>query len=160
MYTDLDVMFIKHPSLIVGDDTNERLMVHFEMDINKHGYTDAMTEEERELALKASAQGISAGKFIIRGKQIRDLLFKLLNEMIALKPNTNYFTIEQPFFNRVVFLVYKNIIPVQPIINETISPNFFYYSDKSVLVDLFGDPGNGKTHLNKVIEFIAYNNMK
>ena len=159
MYADLDVMLLKHPSLIVEEDNNDRLLVQFEMDINKHGYLDAMTEEERAAALKTSALGISAGKFIIRGKKIRDVIFKIINDMINIAQNSNYYTIEQPIFNKVVFLVY-DIIPVQRIPNEKISANFFDYTDKCVLMDLFGDPGNGQTHLNKVIEFIAYTNMK
>jgi len=159
MYADLDIMFLKHPSLIVDGDDNDRLMVQFEMDINSHGYMEAMTEEERVAALKTSALGISAGKFIIRGKKIRDVIFKIINDMIGVAPDIKYYTIEQPIFNKVVFLVY-DIIPVKRIPNEIISANFFEYTEKSVLMDLFGDPGNGQTHLNKVIEFIAYTNMK
>ena len=159
MYADLDVMFLMHPSIIVGEDNNDRLMVQFEMDITTHGYMEAMTDEEKANALKTSALGISAGKFIIRGKKIRDVLFKIINDMISVAPNINYYTIEQPIFNKVVFLVY-DIIPVQRIPTEKISANFFDYTEKCVLMDLFGDPGNGQTHLNKVIEFIAYTNMK
>jgi len=110
VYTDLDVLLVK-PLLSIELKNDENLYVHAEGRVFDTGYTDAMKYSEKKQLSEASA-GLSAGKFIIRGKRVRDLLFSTIKEYIK-EEKREFKTIEQPFFNRAVYNL-KTQIPINP----------------------------------------------
>ena len=156
VYTDLDVLLLK-PLSNLNLSLEEALHVHAEGRVFESGYTDAMSEQEK-LHLDEAAAGLSAGKFIIRGKRIRDLLFAKVLEYLK-EEKKEFSTIEQPFFNRAIYNL-KNQISINPysIREPVISINCNDLTNDTVFVDFKGDPGNGKFHLDKIIDFVAYSN--
>jgi hypothetical protein len=158
MYCDLDVFVYRNLSLLNLGKTDS-LYLHAEGKISETEYNEAFNKEEKEV-LQENAPGFSAGKFIIRGQNIRDILFKKINSLIgAFK--TTYFTVEQPHFNKAIYALI-NEIPINPFFITTplISNNFKEFSESdTILIDFQGLPGDGAFHLDKILDFMAYTNV-
>jgi len=158
MYCDLDVFVYKNLSLL-NLGKADSLYLHAEGKISETEYNEALSREEKE-RIHMNSPGFSAGKFIIRGKKIRDILFKKINSIIGAS-KTTYFTVEQPQFNKAIYELTSQI-PINPflITQPLISNNFKEFSEsETVLIDFQGLPGDGAFHLDKILDFMAYTNV-
>ena len=161
MYLDIDIFVLKPlMGLLNGCDLKSDICVHEERDIIDKDYSSALNERELQTILDSGIKmGLSAGKFIIRNKEKRDLLFLKINEFICENPGTEYCTVEQPIFNRVLLLG-TNDFKISTIHTEYITGNLEKYSGQTILVDFCGECGYGWVHLNKMINFIVLNNIQ
>ena len=155
MYLDIDIFVLK-PLIGLMDDLSKGVYIHRECmnekDIEQHGYLDALNEEEKQLIKTYGIEfGASAGKFIIKSKESRDVLFQEIHTFIENNPNTTYYSVEQPIFNRVI-LCLGSELNIGFLNNTYISTNFHNMSNDTILIDLNGEPGNGRNHLYKMIE--------
>lgn len=155
MYLDVDIILLK-PLIGLIDDPSKDMYIDNEHTDEKylytHGYLDAFNEEEKHMIKSSGIKlGISAGKFIIKDKVVRDALFKEIHTFMEKNPNTNYYSVEQPIFNRAI-LCLTSKVDLGIINNKFISTNFHNMSDDIILIDLCGEPGNGRAHLCKMID--------
>jgi hypothetical protein len=167
MYLDVDIFVLKPLiGLLNGCDLKSDIYVHEEGDIVCDYYSSALNERELQTILDSGIKmGLSAGKFIIRNKEKRDLLFSKIHEFISENPDTEYCTVEQPIFNRGL-LVGDSDFKKSTIHTEFISINLQKYggqtvlaSGQTILVDFCGESGDGFLHLNKMINFIVLENI-
>ena len=148
MYLDIDILVLK-PLIGLIEDTGKDIYVDAENPIEEHGYLDAFNEEEKNSIINIGIKfGLSDGKFIIGNKEKRSILFQEIHRFIAENPGTTYYSVEQPIFNRVLLCMDLDMSPLN---NKYISPNFHNMSDDMILLDLCGEPGNGRMHLYKMI---------
>ena len=157
MYCDIDV-FINKPlaSLSIETSKSDGIYLHAEGHINT--YAEAFTESMKTNFIKPGYPGFSAGKFVIRGKSVRDLLFQKIHEF---NNSEHFYTIEQPFFNKAIYSLLDKInIYTNYITPPKISNNCRNFDEQTtVLVDFQGQPGDGAFHLDKIIDFFAYANV-
>jgi len=158
MYLDIDVLVLKPLSGLLKDSKD--LYLHAEGAIEEHGYLDAVNEEEKQNILESGLKcGYSAGKFIIGNKEKGRALFKEIRAFIIDNPETNYYSVEQPIFNRTVIFM-GSYLDIGIIDKSLISTNFHNYSDDTtILIDSCGEPGNGRRHLFKMINVVTYENI-
>jgi len=157
MYCDIDV-FINKPleCLSIETSKSEGLYLHAEGPIDN--YAEAFNESMKSKFIKPGQPGFSAGKFVIRGKTVRDLLFQKIHEF---NTGIHFYTVEQPFFNKAVYCLLDKInIYTDYIVPPKISNNCRNFDEETtVLVDFQGQPGDGAFHLDKIIDFFAYANV-
>jgi len=155
IYTDLDVFIIKSLKGF-NFSNNEAIYVHAERSVLEEGYSDAMSADEKAKLTPFSA-GLSAGKFVIKGKRLRDQFFKRIKEHIKL--DSTFYTVDQPYFNKAIY-EFKNKEMINPhkIIQPFISINCRNLSKEAILLDFMGKPGDGNFHLDKILDYIAYSN--
>ena len=155
IYTDLDVLIV-NPLKSLNLPKEDKIYVHAEGLIIDNGYNEAMTAEEKSKLTPFSA-GISAGKFIIRGKNIRDQLFKRMKENIKL--DSSFYTLDQPYFNKTMYeFLNKQIINPNIIKHPIISINCKDLKKETVFIDFMGKPGDEDFHLDKILDYVAYIN--
>ena len=150
MYLDLDILVLKPLMGLIGD-TGKDIYIDAEGSVEEHGYLDAFNEKEKgDLIQNGVKYGISAGKFIIRNKEKGKVLFSEIHKFIANNPGTTYYSVEQPIFNRVLLCMgsYVDAAIIDP---KYISANFHNMSDDTILLDFYGNPGDGRNHLYKMI---------
>lgn len=155
MYLDIDILVLK-PLVGLMDDLSKGVYIHRECmnekDIEQHGHLDALNEEEKQVVKGFGINlGASAGKFIIKSKESRDALFQEIHTFIENNPNTTYYSVEQPIFNRAILCLGPEL-NIGFLNNKYISTNFYNMSNDTILIDLCGEPGNGRNHLYKMIE--------
>lgn len=155
MYCDVDLFIYKELSFLDIPKTAS-LFLHAEGPITE--YAEAFTETMKSRFIKPGAKGFSAGKFVICGKTIRDLLFQKIHEM---NNRQHFYTIEQPFFNKAIYSLIDTInINANFITPPKISNNCRDFDEQTtVLVDFQGQPGDGAFHLDKIIDFFAFANV-
>lgn len=154
MYLDIDVLVLKPLSGLVNGSKD--LYLHAEGNIEEHGYLDAMNEEEKQSILECGLKfGFSAGKFIVGNKEKGRAFFKEIRGFIIDNPDTKYYSVEQPVFNRTVMCM-ETYLDIGIIDNDLISTNFHNYSDDTtILIDSCGEPGNGRRHLFKMVNVVT-----
>ena len=155
IYTDLDVL-ITRPLQDFNLKEEDAIYVHAEGRIVEDDYSAAMSAEEKESLTPFSA-GLSAGKFIIRGKHIRDHLFSKMKEYI--KFDSTFYTLDQPYFNKALYeFKNKEIINPHIIKHPLLSINCSDLKKETILIDFMGKPGDEELHLDKVLDYVAYSN--
>jgi hypothetical protein len=165
LYLDLDVLVCR-PLCNLYDDvmvqnrvlyTTEDKIVHYSGDILSETYlADRMSLSDQQIEDLSGTGGIGSGTFGWHhidpdfGKFFTDIVNKI-NEFEEI-----YYTLDQPFFNEAilqkkienewsVYHVDSNKIGI----NEEIRPDMPY-----ILMNLSGDPGNGKLHRDKMVEAV------
>jgi len=158
MYLDLDIIVLKPLYGLIEHAKNYEFYVQLEHELLEHEYTDEMTEEEKSKLIASNViNGLSSGKFIVGSKLARDQIFS--NIIAHMNKTTRiYNTVEQPAYNRVLFLESSNI-KIATIDKTNISENLRNYADSTIIIDYYGEACNGKIHLQKMIDFIAYQNL-
>jgi hypothetical protein len=156
MYCDIDCMTIGPIHSLVGSIHDDTIAVHCEGPIEDANYGAAFSKEQLE-ALKGLT-GFSAGKFIVRGKNTLESLFKLVNSLQLGWIGDSFYTVEQPFFNRAIYHSNQSSINFDLLNGDTISVNGNNYKKgKTILMDFMGEPGNGDFHYKKISEiFILF----
>ena len=156
MYMDIDILALKPLVGLLGEGGDDvDIYLDQEGGIEEHGYLDALTDSERAIVLGSGVRlGFSAGKFIIRNKEKGREFFRVIREHILDNPETTYYSVEQPVFNRTIFCM-GSFLNMHKIDGNLISTNFQNYTEETILLDFCGDPGNGQLHLNKMINGIT-----
>jgi hypothetical protein len=152
-YCDIDVLILKSIHRLADALPDECIAIQRENCLLDPNYSAAFSEEE---LLKYSEQysGLSAGKFLIRGKALHAEFCAHVETIAAEHPNSVFYTVEQPFFVKAAyrFLPFCNIELLDP---PTVSVNWdFYDQDKTILLDSMGEPGNGAAHFKKQLDAI------
>jgi hypothetical protein len=155
IYTDLDVLIINSLEEF-NFKTAECIYVHAEGPIMDNGYTDAMTDEEKAKLTPFSA-GLSAGKFVIKGKILRDQFFKRIKSHI--KSDSNFYSVDQPYFNKAIYeMTNREIINPHIIMHPYISINCRDLRKEVILIDFMGKPGDDNFHFEKMLDYLTYSN--
>jgi hypothetical protein len=156
MYMDIDILVLKPLVGLLGEGGDDvDIYLDQEGDIEEHGYMDALTEDERAIILNSGVKhGFSAGKFIIRNKEMGREFFREIREHISNNPGTTYYSVEQPVFNRTIFCMSSHL-NMSTMESKLISTNFRNFMPETVLLDFCGEPGNGQVHLNKMINGVV-----
>jgi hypothetical protein len=95
--------------------------------------------------------GFSAGKFIITGKEQRNSFFNTIQGFCDY--STNFYTVEQPFFNRTI---YKDTSSIDiDILTHYVSFNGNDYTKDTIFNDMAGNVGDGKSHATKIMTALA-----
>jgi hypothetical protein len=102
-----------------------------------------------------SLPGFSAGKFVIAGKDLRDLFFDLINN--SCDYSTQFYTVEQPFFNRAIYnLPFDTLSLDIDLLTEYVSFNGNEYDkNKTIFNDMAGDVADGKIHAIKIMAALS-----
>jgi hypothetical protein len=97
--------------------------------------------------------GFSAGKFIVTGKELRDSFFNTIQGLCDY--SKTFYTVEQPFFNLVVYK-YSSSIEIN-ILTEHVSfnGNDEYDKNKTIFNDMAGDVGLGESHVKRIMDAMA-----
>ena len=104
--------------------------------------------------------GFSSGTFAFcYGDQTREFFNKVIIECLQVKDKPRY-TIDQPFFNKWVFLIFtKQVLKVDiKLFRDTMieQQNQDVFKDTTVLVNYAGDPGVGESHYQKMLSVICF----
>jgi hypothetical protein len=153
MYCDIDILIIKPLRSLYDLLPINTLSVHAEGQLSDDNYGKAFTEEERS-TLPSILPGFSSGKFIIHGKELYSQFVDMI--MILYKVNhTTYFTIDQPLFNRAIYLLIKDPNQLKMIPPTFISSNGQYFTTECILLDAMGMPGDGDMHFDKILNYFT-----
>ena len=117
-------------------------------------YNAAFTVNEL-IMFQPTDPGISAGKFIITSKALRDRLFFKIHEICAQHTGSEFYTVEQPFFNKACKLLSSEdgLINSELLVEPLVSMNGYEYKKgTTVFLDFAGEPGNGDMHQDKMLD--------
>ena len=145
MYCDIDILIVNPLCGLYDTMKPNTIRICIEGLVSNPDYGADIPSGE----LAEGIHGFSAGKFIIRGKDSRDTLFKMINDFCNYEKN--YYTIEQPFFNRAILNMTN--IDVDVLVSPKVIVNSDVYDKHStILFDCAGEPGNGECHYSKIID--------
>ena len=157
MYCDIDILILNPLNKLYENILNNTICLSIDGQLSSSLYSGAFTEEELSI-YNQTLPGFSAGKWIIYGN---DLYAELLNKICSLQNNdTNeYYSVEQPFFNKAIYTM--NTFNISILDSKKISVNGYNYNKDCILLDLFGIPGDGDFHWDKIINFyiLIYSNL-
>ena len=153
-YTDIDCLIIKSIKNLTKQIPPDSITIHEESNFYHDFYNQDIPSVEIEEFKKIlpNIKGLSAGKFLIYGKH---LFQDLCNRIIQYNniSQTNYITLEQPFFNRSIY----NIVSEKKFqlfnLNDFIihSKDIKIIEDKVLLIDACGVPGDYDLHFNRIL---------
>lgn len=150
-YSDIDVLILKPLKTLTQDMEKNKIYVMKEGSMLDPNYSAAFPQSQ-QLAFKSSDSGYSAGKFVITSPEVRNIIFTEINSRC--KYDTNYYTIDQPYFNTIIYEL-KNtpLLDTQIFSPPIVSFNGQHYNkDHTILFDLAGEPGNDSCHFIKYID--------
>ena len=153
MYCDIDIYIMKSLHNITNTMKENTIYLCHEGSMEDDNYGADIPNEKVN---KKNILGFSAGKFIIYGKEICNNFFNIIHNLC--RYDTNYYTVEQPFFNHAILYI-SNIPNIQvdiQLLKSIVSFNFHNFQKEStVFLDLAGEPGKGPVHLTKMVQFIS-----
>jgi hypothetical protein len=148
MYCDIDILVLRSLHELVSK-AEEGFVAHAEGDLSHLNYGAAWKDEP----VPEDYPGLSAGKFWCAEKDIVKQVFTSIQQL-ANEDTNLYYTIEQPLFNRAVWEL-RNEIPIVCIDlappDLVLSPEG-YDPEHTILLDLAGEPGNGKLHYEMMFD--------
>jgi hypothetical protein len=161
IYSDIDVIIYK--TLRTLNIEPNSIIIHEENDFKLDYFSEGIPENEKSEFLKCNSQirGLSAGKFIIYGKSLAIDIFNRIVKYNSEK--SNYYTLEQPLFNRAIF----NHIYIDK--KETrlcnLNPYCVHYNNlpmtninNCMLIDCAGKPGHYIDHMEKMLNVLCVTN--
>jgi len=153
MYCDIDVLIVKPLRPLYESLPVNTLCLHAEGLLSDSNYGAAFSAEEQAM-LPSVLPGFSSGKFIICGK---DLYTRFVDTVMMLQAHhsSNYYTIDQPFFNKAVYLLIKDPNQLMMIPPTFISPNGHFFNTECILLDAMGVPGDGEVHFHKILGYFT-----
>ena len=161
MYTDIDVIINKSIKTLVIEPNS--IVIHEENDFNYDYFSEGIPENEKKEFLKCNSllRGLSAGKFIIYGKSLVFDIFKMIVNYNVVK--TNYYTLEQPLFNRAIYnyiYIEKKSVNIYGLNPYCIHYNSVQPSDdmNCILIDCAGKPGHYIDHMEKMLNILCITN--
>lgn len=149
-YSDIDILILKPLTEFTSSMEDNKIYVMQEGFMTDLNYNAAFSPSQ-QLTFIHSQTGYSAGKFAITSPEVRNNIFSKINNYC--KYDTNYYTIDQPYFNKVIYELQNTpLIDTDLFSPPHISFNGQHYNnDYTILLDLAGEPGNDSCHLIKVI---------
>ena len=161
MYTDIDVIINKSIKTLVIEPNS--IVIHEENDFNYDYFSEGIPENEKKEFLKCNSllRGLSAGKFIIYGKSLVFDIFKMIVNYNEVK--TNYYTLEQPLFNRAIYnyiYIEKKSVNIYGLNPYCIHYNSVQPSNdmNCILIDCAGKPGHYIDHMEKMLNILCITN--
>jgi hypothetical protein len=151
MYCDIDILMIKPLRPLYESLPINTISVHVEGQLSDDNYGAAFTAEEKS-KLSPLLPGFSSGKFIIYGNELYSQFVDMMMMMHALN-NETYFTIDQPLFNKVIYLLSKDPNCLKIIPSTFISCNGHSFTKDCILLDAMGMAGDGDIHFDKILNF-------
>lgn len=154
---DIDVLCLRGIHPWIDSLAENTFAVQIEGPLSDPNQGAALSDKQKE-TMPSDAVGFSAGKFVIHGKDAHFQLIQRIQEIAAEHTSAPHQTLEQPYFNRAVLdcaSEFQIILDVTPFFG-CITNQIDEITEKTVFFDLMGEPGNGKLHLSKMIEMIAY----
>jgi hypothetical protein len=150
---DIDILITKSLHGLVSSVKANTLYVCIEGYMTDPDYGADISPE----VIQEGMKGFSAGKFIVSGRDLRDNLFINVKELCNYEKN--YYTIEQPFFNRAIMGMTN--IDMDLLNSPLISINGESYNkDSTILIDCAGEPGNGEFHYSKILDVFCLLNCE
>jgi hypothetical protein len=152
MYCDIDILIIKPLRPLYESLPINTISVHAEGQLSDDNYGAAFTAEEKTKL--SFLPGFSSGKFIIHGKELYYQFVDMM-AMIYKRNHPAYFTIDQPLFNKALYLLIKDPNQFNMIPSTFISSNGQYFTKECILLDAMGMPGDGDMHFDKIINIFS-----
>ena len=149
VYSDIDILIVK-PISNFTDKTNEGLLyVCSESDLKDDNYGEGFPAD----FIKEGLPGYSAGKFAFTSKDLRDTFFKCVRDNCDY--STNYYTVEQPIFNRVAHSMPEALVEFNYMLDYVSFNGSDYNKDTTVFYDNAGDIANGLEKLKKIVSVLC-----
>ena len=151
IYCDIDIV-IRKPFRLVIDKMSENTMYFCsEYSLDCYYYSEGFPSD---YPVSTNLPGFSAGKFIILGKELRDLFFLRIHQLCDY--STNYKSVEQPYFNRAIYDMPMDIISVNiNMLSEYVSFNGQNFSEENtIFYDLAGQTNDGLSHYKNITDYM------
>lgn len=150
IYSDIDVLVVK-PFSSISEKLVENTMYFVKgVSLDHQFYSEGFPQE----FITKDLPGFNASIFIISSIELRDLFFSRINDLCDY--STQYKWVEQPYFNRVIYDIPRDIISVNiNLLTEYVSFNGQLITGKTVLFDLAGETSNGLSHFTKMSDMIC-----
>jgi len=144
MYTDIDILVMAPLRQLVDMTEENRIYAATEGLLVDANYGAAMLEPP-------PLPGYSSGKFIITSKELHAVF---CSDVKAVCDGTEYYTLDQPYFNKVIHSYHVNNKDGELLTKYT-SLNGHGYTKNTILLDGMGNVGNGRIHLRKMMDFLC-----
>ena len=155
MYCDIDVLIVNSLHSVTNSMKPNTIYVHNEGLLTDKNYGAAFQQYELEKFV-ATSPGFSSGKFFIYGKELHKMFFSALLNLYTTLSDKTFYTADQPYFNKIVYHFMNNkicnvdLISLQSSIKSNLITRF---TNNTVFIDLYGVPGDGEFHFNKMIKY-------
>ena len=156
LYCDIDILISRSLHYITDNLKDNTLYVCKEGYLCDENYSAGFSDSVEN----TSMPGFSSGKFIILGKGLRNSFFDKINSICDY--STDYYTKDQPFFNRVIYMLPSDKISVDTnLLTEYVSLNGYddynkdYNKDKTIFNDMAGDVANGESHVKRIMNTLS-----
>jgi hypothetical protein len=152
IYCDIDILISSPIHTFLAELNDNTIYFCKESSLSHRNYSEGFTESIDKLN---NLPGFSAGKFAIVGRELRDYFFKSIHDLCDY--STNFYTVEQPFFNKAVYMIPRDKISVDiNLLTEYVSFNGNNYKKgKTIFNDMAGDVADGRAHATKIMNAIA-----
>jgi hypothetical protein len=151
MYCDIDCMTFGPIHKIVDVIKENTIAVHCEGYLDQHDYGAAFSSAELEAA--KGMVGFSAGKFLVRGKELQQRIFSNVQSLQKRWTGKSLYTVEQPFFNKAIYGLQEDYLDFDLLTEKNISKDGIdLIRGSTILVDFAGEPGDGDFHFKKILD--------
>jgi hypothetical protein len=151
MYCDIDCMTFGPIHRLVDAVKENTIAVHCEGCLDQHDYGAAFSSAELE-AVKGMV-GFSAGKFLMRGKELQQRIFSNVQSLQNGWTGKSLYTVEQPFFNKAIYRLEEKFVDFDLLTEKNISKDGHGLDTEfTILVDFAGEPCNGDLHFKKILD--------
>jgi hypothetical protein len=145
MYMDVDILVMKSLRLIVDQTENAKLYVCTEGTLRDPNYGADMSSTDDP--------GYTSAIFMTTAPWVQEVLFRRVDELYR---DAGYYTIDQPFYNRAVYMMPHN----NKLLTSLHSFNGHNYSkEDTVLLNCGGEPGRDDIHYDKIQEVLCLINV-
>ena len=150
MYCDIDILILKSLRTLYENIEPNTIRVHIEGRLHDENYGACFTKEEL-VTISENAPGFSSGKYIIHGKQIYNDVMNIV--ALLCKKDSTYFTIDQPFYNKALYVLNADINKIALLNTQYMSVNGRNFNEHTVLLDAMGMPGDEQLHFDKILNY-------
>lgn len=145
MYLDIDVLIMKPLKGILEDTHPDKLYVCTEGTLRDENYGADMSATDDP--------GYTSAIFLVTGNHTQKVLFRRIDELYVPK---DYYTLDQPFFNRVVYMMPRN----DKVLTRVHSFNGHGYSKgDTIFLNCGGEPARDEIHYDKIQEVCCLINV-
>jgi hypothetical protein len=144
MYLDIDVLILKPLKGMLEGLEAAKLYVVSEGSLTDSNYGADMSSTD--------GVGYTSAVMVFTAPWVQEVLFRRVGELYR---DAGYYTLDQPFFNRAVYMM-----PRDSRITKYVSYNGHGFSkDDTVLLNCGGEPGRDKIHYDKIQEVLCLINV-
>ena len=152
VYSDIDIL-ITSPFSKMVNETKENTAYFCREDY----FSDDNHGEGFNKNVDAALPGFSAGKFVIRGRLLRDSFFNIIQN--SCDYSSKYQTVEQPIFNYAIYSLPRDKVSIDiDLLTKHVSFNGDkknYNKDITIFNDMAGDVANGESHVKRILDTIS-----